>query len=168
MLIRLISSISKWDGSSIINRKDPSPCGDAISDLRTTRNRLSVWLANSEDDINDAIVALALNRDKVSKIIYLILQEDKLAKMEIEVANDQPGKADGLVEKSLLKHRDLVEIDHTRLGHLAKYMIALTQEKNNLNVKSKAEVQALLERYKTEKKIQPELIGQKLKENLNW
>ena len=30
-------------------------------------NRLSVWKVENQEDINDAIVALALNRDDVSK-----------------------------------------------------------------------------------------------------
>ena len=168
MLIRLISSINKWDGSSTVKRKDPSICGDAISDLRTSNNRLSVWKADSTEDINDAIVALALNRDDVYKINYLILQEDKLKELEIEIANDQPGKAAGLVEHILQKHRDLVEIDYIRLGGLAQYMVDLAQIDSNQNVISRSDVKKLLEKYKNEHKIEPSLIGEKLKKKLNW
>ncbi|MCM1030287.1 MAG: hypothetical protein NC410_02420 [Oscillibacter sp.] len=168
MLIRLISNISKWDGSTLINRKDPSICGDAISDLRTSRNRLSVWKADSQDDIDDAIVALALNRDNVSKINYLILKEEELAKLEIEIADDHPGEAAGLNETLLKKHRDLIEIDYIRLGWLAQYMIDLAKVEHNQKVVSKADVKKLLEKYKDEQKIQPELVNGKLKENLKW
>ena len=76
MVIRLISNINKWDGSKIINRDDAYMCGDALSDLRTTDNRLSVWKADNQEDINDAIVALALNRDSVCKINYFLLSEE--------------------------------------------------------------------------------------------
>lgn len=47
MLIRMISGISKWDGSKAVNRKDYYICGDAIGDLRTTDNKLSVWKADT-------------------------------------------------------------------------------------------------------------------------
>ena len=78
MLIRMISGISKWDGSKAVNRKDYYICGDAIGDLRTTDNKLSVWKADTQEDINDAIVALALNRDSVSKLSYFLLKEEDL------------------------------------------------------------------------------------------
>ena len=168
MLIRLISSISKWDGSSVVNREDPSICGDAISDLRTSNNRLSVWKADSDEDINDAIVALALNRDNVSKINYLLLEEEKLADIEIEIADDQPGKAAGLDETILGKHRDLIELDYIRLGYLAQYMVNLAQKEENQKVVSKSEVKILLDRYKDEKKIEQGLVNNKLKKNLKW
>ena len=79
----MISSISRWDGSRSVNRKDAFICGDAISDLRTTNNELSVWKADTQEDIEDAIVALALNRDSVSKLSYFLLEEDELEKIEI-------------------------------------------------------------------------------------
>ena len=75
----MISGISKWDGSKAVNRKDYYICGDAIGDLRTTDNKLSVWKADTQEDINDAIVALALNRDSVSKLSYFLLKEEDLA-----------------------------------------------------------------------------------------
>ena len=168
MLIRLISNISKWDGSIIIKRKDPSICGDAISDLKTSNNRLSVWKADSPDDINDAIVALALNRDNVSKMNYLLLKEEDLTELEIEIADDELGKAAGLDETLLKKHRDLIEIDYVRLGELAQYMHKLAKEETNQKVVSKSDVKKLLEKYKNEQKIQPELMSGKLKENLRW
>lgn len=169
MVFRLISSISKWDGSSTVNRKDPSICGDAISDLRTKDNKISVWLADSSEDINDAIVALALGRDNVSKMNYLILHEDKLAELEIEIANDQLGEVAGLVDKNLLqKHRNLIDIDYVRLGGLAQYMVDLAKIDSNQKVISRSDVKKLLEKYKSEHKIEPSLIGEKLKENLNW
>ena len=46
MLIRMITGISKWNGSKVVNREDAYICGDAISDLRTRDNKLSVWKAD--------------------------------------------------------------------------------------------------------------------------
>lgn len=168
MLIRMLSSINKWDGSKTINRKDPSICGDAIGDLRTTENKLSVWKIENEEDINDVIVALALNRDKVCKIDYLILEEAKIANMEIEVVDDQPGRADGLNDTILRKHRDLIEIDYKRLGLLAEYMTNIAKVKENRKSMTKKEVKKLLNKYKDESRIQLDSMNSKLRENLNW
>lgn len=92
----------------------------------------------------------------------------RLADMEIEIADDQPGKAAGLDETILGKHRDLIELDYIRLGYLAQYMVSLAQKEENQKVVSKLEVKILLDRYKNEKKIEQGLINDKLKKNLKW
>lgn len=168
MLIRLITNINKWDGSKVVHRPDAYICGDAISDLRTTDNKLSVWKADSQEDIDDAIVALALNRDSVSKICYFFLQEEELAKMKIEISDEEAGKALGLKESILNKHRDLIELDYWHIGFLAEYMIKLANDNNNRKVCTRAEVIALLNKYKEEHKIEPENMSEKLKDNLKW
>ena len=43
-----------------------------------SNNELSVWKADTQEDIEDAIVALALNRDRVSKLSYFLLEEDEV------------------------------------------------------------------------------------------
>lgn len=168
MLIRMISGISKWDGSKIINRKDSYICGDAISDLRTTDNKLSVWKADNQEDINDAIVALALNRDSVSKISYFLLKEEDLDKMEICISDKQAGVAAGLDSLILTKHRDLTDLDYWRLGYLAEHLIELAKDESNRKNCSAREVKELLERYKNENKIIPEQVKEKLRKKLNW
>lgn len=166
LLIRMLSSIHKWDGSVTINRRDATICGDAIGDLRTVQNKLSVWKGDTEEDINDAIVALALNRDDVCKIDYLILEEDKIAKMAINIVDDQPGRADGLNNDDaiLLKHRDLVEIDYKRLGLLAKYMTDIAKIEKNRKSMTKKEVKDLLNKYKDESRIQLDSMNKKLRD----
>lgn len=168
MLIRMISGISKWDGSKIVNRKDAYICGDAISDLRTTDNKLSVWKADTPEDINDAIVALALNRDSVSKLSYFLLNEKDLDKIDIKISDKQAGVAAGLDSRILTKHRDLIDLDYWRLGYLAEHLTKLAKDENNRKNCSASEVKKLLERYKKEHKITPEQVKDKLKEKLKW
>lgn len=126
MLIRMISGISKWDGSKAVNRKDYYICGDAIGDLRTTDNKLSVWKADTQEDINDAIVALALNRDSVSKLSYFLLKEEDLDKMDIKISDEQVGVAAGLDSQILTKHRDLKKVNHyLRIFIISYYIIQI-------------------------------------------
>ena len=168
MLIRMISNISRWDGTNKVNRHDASICGDAIADLRTTENRLSVWRANSEEDIDDDIVALALNRDAVSKLSYVLLKEEALAELEIDIADDKLGNASGLENTILEKHRDLIEIDYIRLGFLADYMTKLVRDDMTCVVKSKNDVKNLLNKYKNENKIEIDRVKPSLKQDLKW
>ena len=88
MLIRMITGISKWNGSKVVNREDAYICGDAISDLRTRDNKLSVWKADTPEDIDDAIVALALNRDSIQKISCFLLNENDLEKIHIKISDE--------------------------------------------------------------------------------
>lgn len=168
MLIRMITSISKWNGSKVVNRDDAYICGDAISDLRTRDNKLSVWKADTQEDIDDAIVALALNRDSVQKVSCFFLNENDLEKIQIRISDEQEGEACGLDSHILKKHRDLIELDYWRLGFLAEYMIELAKDKKNRADYSEKKVRTLLERYRAEQKITPEQVKEKLREKLEW
>lgn len=168
MLIRLLSSISRWDESKTIHRTDATICGDAITDLRTTDNRISVWKADTDEDIDDAMVAMALNRDNASKMVCLLLNEDDLKELDIDVMSDEEGKADGLMGDILQKHRDLVEIDYLRLGSLAELMIGLAKKSENRKELTGGQVKNLLNDYKKKKKIDVDSINKKLKDNLKW
>lgn len=110
MLIRMIANVGRWDGSKPVHREDATIWGDAVTDLKTTSNRLSTWLANNDEDVEDAIVALALSRDKVQKMCYMFLNEDILHNLGIDL-DSKKGEAPGLDKEILKKHRDLVELD---------------------------------------------------------
>ena len=152
-LIRMIGSIARWDGSAKVDRKDATIGGDAVSDLRTVNNELSVWAGDTAQDKDDAVVALALGRDSVQKLCYLELDENELAKIEIK-AEDESGNVKGLTEELRFKHKNLVQIDYKRIGLLAEYMVKLTKDKR-YHSKSKTEIKSLLVKYKSEGKINP-------------
>lgn len=169
LLVRMISKLNRWDGSKKVKRDNPSIWGDAVTDLKTTNNCLSTWLANSEEDVKDAIVALALSRDTVQKMFYMILDESKLASMEIEPVKSI-GEGPGL-DKEILKnkHRDLVDLDINHLGLLSQYMIDLAQTPEFENwFKTEDEIKELLEEYKSQNKINIAKMKPRLKVDLKW
>lgn len=168
MLIRSIASLARWDGSTIVHRPDATTAGDVISDLRTQNNTLSVWRADSDEDINDAIVAMSLNRNDVSKMIALLLDEEELTAMQIDFSDKNPGKAPGAIEDIKKKHRDLVEIDYKRLGVLSNYMLKIVHDKSKRIEVSKPNMKKLLEQYRDGKKIILDEMNDDLRNNLNW
>lgn len=168
MLIRGIASLARWDGSTIVHRPDATTAGDVISDLRTQNNTLSVWRADSQEDINDAIVAMSLNRTDVSKMIALLLDEAELSAMQIDFSDTQPGKAPGAIESIKQKHRDLVEIDYKRLGSLSDYMLRIVHDKTKRVELTKPELKKLLEQYKEGHKIVLDEMNNDLRNKLNW
>ena len=168
MLIRSIASLARWDGSTVVNRPDATTAGDVISDLRTQSNTLSVWRADSQEDINDAIVAMSLNRTDVSKMIALLLDENDLSAMQITSSAENPGKAPGAVESIKNKHRDLVEIDYKRLGILSDYMMKIVHDKVRRIEISKPSLIKLLIQYKEGNKIILDDMNSDLRKKLNW
>ena len=80
----MISSIGRWDGSQIIERDDALFTGDAISDLRTSNNTLSVWLISYKSELNDILIALALSRNKIDKLSYVEIEEAFIDDLKIE------------------------------------------------------------------------------------
>ena len=76
MIVRKIDAITKWNNPKSVNRPDPTVPGDTLSELKTKENKLSVWLANTEEDIEDAVAALSLSRDATDRLCFIVLDED--------------------------------------------------------------------------------------------
>lgn len=167
MVIRGLLYPNKWDPVRDVDRKDAFLSGDNVTELRTSKNMLSVWLANSQEDIDDAMVAMALNKDNPCKMVAYLMDEKELEGIEIETADNEIGKALGADESILLKHRNLVELDYWRLGYLTEYMIKLSQNKDRQVVMTKGEVVELLNKYKGTK-ISADKVNEKLRSKLNW
>lgn len=167
MIIRKIDAITKWNNPRSVNRPDPTVPGDTLSELKTKDNKLSVWLANSEEDIEDAVAALTLSRDNTEKLCFLLLDEEKLSSFDIIVLDDQEGDAQGASEEILKKHRNLVELDHKRLGLLAEYMIQQANDTNNRKTFTESKVKNILNKYKGIK-IEPQKVKKNILGKLKW
>jgi len=167
MVIRGLLYPNKWDPVKDVERKDAFLAGDNVTELRTSKNMLSVWLANSQEDIEDAMVAMALNKDNPCKMVAYLMDEKELEGIEIETVDNEIGKALGADESILQKHRNLVELDYWRLGYLTEYMIKLSKNKDRQVVMTKGEVVELLNKYKGTK-ISADKVNEKLRSKLNW
>lgn len=167
MLIRKIDKIPNWNTPKLVKRTDPTVPGDTLSELKTKENKLSVWLANSDEDIEDAVAALSLNKDSIDKLNVLLLDENELSSsLEIEIL-DEKGFAQGASDEILSKHRNLVELDHKRLGLLAEYMIKQASNPNNRKTFTEKQVKDILNKYKG-KKIDEQNVKEKISQKLHW
>lgn len=167
MIVRKVDVITRWNNPKAVNRSDPTVPGDTLSELKTRENKLSVWLANTDEDIEDAVAALSLSRDNIQRLMLVMLDETKLAALSIEMKDDQLGAAPGASEVILKKHRNLVELDHKRLGLLAEYMIQQASDQNNRRTFTEANVKGILNRYKGTK-IDAKNVAVKISAKLNW
>lgn len=116
--------------STFIKRNGAKFSGDAIADLRTQQNTLSVWFYDSEVEENDAIVALCLNRLSLDKFVYISFKEEELDSHGIAYMK-VPGKSNDVAESSILEqHRDLIELDYIQLGEIAELIHNKVSTKN--------------------------------------
>ena len=169
MLIRMISSIKKWDKNAYpILRDDPSFPGDSITDLKTTRNKLSVWKSSNDEETKDAIVAMAVGRNTIDKLWFVYLDEEELAALGISALADEKGDAPGVVDDSLLRrHMNLQHIDYIRLGKLAEYIYKQLETKNYA-LKTISQLKELLTEYKESGIIDLAPVKDGIKNKMNW
>lgn len=130
MLLRKIASKGRWDKSKIptlITRDDALFTGDAISDLRTKSNTISVWHTPDLTDANtkDVLATMALNCDKIDKMFYVALDENELLSLGL-MFKPVIGLSDSVTDPNILgRHRDIYEVDYWHLGLLADYIYDL-------------------------------------------
>ena len=169
MLLRMISAMNKWDlSANPILREDPSFPADSVTDLKTTRNKLSVWKASDDDETNDAIVALALGRQSLDKLCFVYLDENDLKRIGIDALQDEPGSAPGIESDTILnRHMNLQQIDYTRLGKLTEYIFKQLDDENCV-YKTKKELSELLLEYKEKGLVNPGIMNDRLRKKLDW
>ena len=142
MLLRKIQSKGRWNNKQIpnlIHRNDALFTGDAIADLRTRSNTISVWHTPDLTDANlkPILTAMALNCDKIDKVFYVALDEDVLQSKGL-MFKAVPGDCEAVTDQSILdRHHDIYEVDYWHLGILAEYIYEQIEQGKVYN-KSKA------------------------------
>lgn len=91
---------------------------DALGDLRTTRNVLSVFQADNERMVHDVVTGLAAGRKNISHVDYAIIESESISCLGIR----QPVRSDGqtLYRPANEIHYDVVELTAVDLVALMK------------------------------------------------
>lgn len=81
---------------------------DALNDLQTKGDRLSVWYIDAtKSNLQQVIVALAANRDYIDKLDYVLLKESTLSALDIRIKSSPGETPDDEVNAC---HCELVEL----------------------------------------------------------
>ena len=166
MYIRIVSNINKWDGTENVPRPGTLVCGDAITDLKTTHNMLSIWKVTNDLQIDESIAAVALGRERLSKVSYVILEENEVEQeLKLSIAVNE-GKCRPIIEKSILeRHRDIIQLDSRQLESLSAYMLERVQDSHN-DDKDNEQIKEIVAAMIMQKKVDPTKINEKLKAEL--
>ncbi|MGA2362575.1 MAG: hypothetical protein ABSG73_08945 [Candidatus Aminicenantales bacterium] len=131
LLLRKID-IGKWRQREFIDNDEIS--ADAITlCLKTSGNTISVWKIESEDYIDEAVLAFISRADHLEAAFFVLLSEEHLNnnKISIEQRDDEtPYKA------QIKNHMVLTQLSYKTLGVIAHYIL---NEVKNDKIKSYAE-----------------------------
>lgn len=123
--------------------------GDAISDLRTTDNTLSLWYIDSEEELETAALALSAS-SKSEKIDSFTVVWVPLEEIQAKGLSVVKSDGDTVVADLVKMHRDLNEITYGKLGSTAEVIMdALITEKHYKRFTRAQIKSALIEAYKT-------------------
>lgn len=159
-LIRKIES-QKWKQTDIFNGADVS--ADAITgSLRTTGNTLSLWEVYSEEEINEAILAIVSHFDKADTIDIVKIKPSDLEEKSLEYE-----RTEGLTayEPFKKRHFNIKNLSYEKLGSVADIIVTCLRDKAELRIRRK-EIKDLIINSIEDGKIKKENLKQKLIEDL--
>jgi hypothetical protein len=126
-LVRKISAV-KWTKCGEAKRL----MADAITGcLRTDTNTLSVWVAETEGDIDDALLALLASLQEPAAIDYVVIEDQMIYAAGLQlVATD--GRSAAVSLNTL--HRDIVDLDHPALKLVAEIILPIVVADNHIRL----------------------------------
>lgn len=129
---------------------------DAISDLRTTGNTLSLWRIEEESDLPNAALALSASSksNKIENVSVVWISEELIDQQRIKI--DENSEGDTVVSDLSNTHRDLCELTYKSLGDFAKILMKELIEKRRYKRYSKGEIKKALVKAYTENRIAEE------------
>lgn len=127
MLLRGVTK-SKWANCPAADISHIS--ADCISDLRTSRNALSVWSVGDDADIKNVCAIIALNRVSFQKVSYVLFDEKWFSENNMQVSDKQKGECKCIdADNNLLNaHRDVVGLDYGMLGVMANKILDMIND----------------------------------------
>jgi hypothetical protein len=146
-LVRKIAP-AKWSGVQSLEALS----ADALTaDLRTAGNTLSLWDIGSEDELNDAVLALATSKKatKFEKMDLVLIPKETILTKELPIRTS-PG--DTFAERLSNTHREVVDLKYPSLGVFAQIIIDLLL-KNAPTTITKTEVENIVKTACKDKKV---------------
>ena len=162
LLVRKIAR-GKWPDECICPLEQLR--ADAISDLRTSGDTLSVWKIDNVDDMDTAVLALSASSktEEIENISVVWMDEEDLKNKGINLDDSQKG--DTIVIDLRDRHVNLVKLNYSFLGSIA-LLIMQKLKQDNFKRFPKTYVRNLLVQAYLAQRISEEACTEKLKQKL--
>jgi hypothetical protein len=137
-LVRKIAP-AKWSGVQSL----AALSADALTaDLRTAGNALSLWEIDSEQELNQAVLALATSKNtkKFEKMDLVLIPKETILTKQLPI-RESPGET--FAESLSDTHREVVGLKYPSLGNFAQIIIDLLSQ-DGLTTITKTEVEKIV------------------------
>lgn len=136
---------------------------DAITScLRSQKNSLSVWKIDSEDSIDEVVLALAANFDTLETIDVVILDGEYLIRVNVE---KEESEGNTPIEDVDAQHFDLVNLNYYKIGLVAEHIIERIKL-NKVKRYTRTELKALLKKAIADNRIEIEDLNESVARTL--
>lgn len=115
-LIRTISKKNRWSQFEVEDLKVEDIDADAITDLKTESNDLSVWRFEHEQEYRNAIIALASKYKTLDSVYLVIIDEKEIEDKGYHLA-ENPGET--IFDAYASMHRDITGLKSRDLNEIA-------------------------------------------------
>ena len=160
LLVRKIDR-SKWRRTGIEGGDDV--CADAITScLRTTGNKMSVWLIESEAEIDEAVLAIAAGQLHLETFDVVTISPDYIGEKGIAVSATE---SETPVEELRHIHRDLCELSYCSLGVVA-YHIAERISQNRAHRYTEGRLKGLLRNAISQERLEAQRLSESVRKKL--
>jgi hypothetical protein len=121
LLLRVVRKAKWYKNPDVPWLRDGDLQADAIADLRTTDNRLSVWhIEDDQSNLRRVAAAYAAGRDSIANFDYAIFNTDVVDDLGV-IMDDQPGNSPDS-EANEKWRRNLGQFSHRQLFEFAEYL----------------------------------------------
>ncbi len=117
---------SRWSAPSWLSGFTSDRQSDALVDFSTKINVLSVYLVDSDDEIQQVVAGLAAGRCNLTNFDYAVLEADALDRMNLRVVQT-PGKT--LHQEANNLHRDIVDLTAANILDLVQSITTSSVER---------------------------------------
>ena len=113
----------KWDNPDLMELGfERIPADTITGDLRTKSNNLSLWSIEKRDMLTDTVLALAIMRNKLTRLDIIILEKSEIDTNELKYENT-PKNSNTPLFNFDKNHYDLVNLDYNSLGRFSDIII---------------------------------------------
>lgn len=131
------------------------------NEFRTSGSKLSVWYITTENELDNAALAIALGGQKLENFKLMLLESERVE--TFFTVNDSPGST--CIEELASSHRDICGITHESLINLLKLYKDAVDEEKCFRYRTK-EIKDLVKVALKEKKVQIQDASEKLQKDL--
>lgn len=154
----------KWERLKTVGHTK-TPADTLQSELKTDSNNLSLWLAESSGELSNAVLALAVARNKITRLDVLILDQQEYEQKGFTTVNSQENGLSAYTDFNEF-HYDLVAIDYEKLGVLSQMIIDNTDNPEICKRYGKGDIEDILYQGLLDRKFNIEELNDNLKEKV--